>query len=197
MNDFSNIEIYNKATILIYDLLKNKNKVIIGIDGRCGSGKTTYSSFLEHKFLASVIHMDDFFLPKEIRVAHRLSEIGGNYHYERFIEEVSSNLRGSTDFEYSIFDCAIMDFNGKKQVKNSNLVVVEGAYSQNLKNDIDYDLKIFFEINEEIQLDRIKKRNPDKIEMFRSVWIPKEEEYIIKYEIKKNSDIIIDTSNII
>ena len=76
--------------------------IVIAIDGRCASGKTTLAKALqteglpekvatEKTFLkkqnVGVIHMDDFFLPRELRTKERLSEAGGNVDYERFAEE--------------------------------------------------------------------------------------------------------------
>ena len=61
---------------------------IIAIDGRAASGKSTLAQQLGELLDADVIHMDDFFLPPSLRTKERLSEPGGNVHYERFAEEV-------------------------------------------------------------------------------------------------------------
>ncbi|MCM1467169.1 MAG: hypothetical protein NC086_03400, partial [Alistipes sp.] len=44
-------------------LMEEKNKVVVALDGRAASGKTTAAELLSLVFDASVIHMDDFFLP--------------------------------------------------------------------------------------------------------------------------------------
>lgn len=62
--------------------------LILGIDGMCGAGKTSLAAFLSERYSCSVVHADDFFLPPELRTAERLSEPGGNIHYERLMEEV-------------------------------------------------------------------------------------------------------------
>ena len=73
-------------------------KRVIAIDGRSGAGKTTLSQILSERLGASVVHMDDFFLPLSLRSDKRLSEAGGNVHYERFIEEVLPHINDGKSF---------------------------------------------------------------------------------------------------
>ena len=72
----------------IDELLAKKNMVIVAIDGKCTSGKTTLASKLAEIYDCNVFHMDDFFLRPEQRIPERLAEVGGNVDYERFQEEV-------------------------------------------------------------------------------------------------------------
>ena len=74
---------------------------VIAIDGRAASGKTTLSLALGDILGAGVVHMDDFFLPGELRTKERLSEAGGNLHRERFSDEVVSHIRGG-GFDYRV-----------------------------------------------------------------------------------------------
>ena len=65
-----------------------KLPVLLAIDGRCGSGKTTLAGMIAQRYRAEVIHMDDFFLQKDQRTPERLAEPGGNVDRERFRQEV-------------------------------------------------------------------------------------------------------------
>ncbi|MEG0895400.1 MAG: uridine kinase, partial [Oscillospiraceae bacterium] len=56
--------------------LELKQKLIVGIDGRCAAGKTTISEKIVKELGGSIIHTDDFFLPMELRTKERLAEIG-------------------------------------------------------------------------------------------------------------------------
>ena len=60
----------------------------VAIEGPCGSGKSTLANHLLEIFgdQANLIHMDDFFLPLELRTTDRLAEPGGNIDYVRFHE---------------------------------------------------------------------------------------------------------------
>lgn len=51
------------------------------------------------------IHMDDFFLPLEMRTPQRLQQPGGNVHYERFLETVLKPLSLQQTVFYQPFDC--------------------------------------------------------------------------------------------
>ena len=41
--------------------------VLLGIDGRCGSGKTTLANWLAQQLHCPVLHTDDFYLPLSAR----------------------------------------------------------------------------------------------------------------------------------
>jgi ABC-type multidrug transport system fused ATPase/permease subunit len=67
---------------LLDALDKAPKPLTIAIDGMAGAGKTTLASLLSQIFNCAVIHMDDFFLPFEMRTPQRLAQPGGNVHYE-------------------------------------------------------------------------------------------------------------------
>lgn len=168
------------------------NAKVILIDGRAASGKTTAASMLEKICGSETIHMDHFFLPPSVRTQQRLSEIGGNVHYERFADEVLPNLRRGEAFSYRVFDCSKMDYGENRIIKNDGIVVVEGSYSAHPYFEDYADLKVFSYVDEAEQMRRIILRNGEKLaERFANEWIPMEEAYFAHYKIKENADIII------
>lgn len=177
----------------IRQLMKEKDKVIVALDGRAASGKTTAAELLALLFDAAVIHMDDFFLPPELRTRERLAQPGGNIHYERFKEEVIRYIKKREDFSYWRFDCSVMDYGGRVDVEAKPLVIVEGAYSQHIEYRSVYDLKVFFDIEPRWQQEQILNRNgQEMLGMFRDVWIPMEEKYFEHSEIRDKSDMVIE-----
>ena len=62
----------------IQQLLCEKETVIVAIDGNCTSGKTTLANQLAANYDCNVFHMDDFFLPVDMRTEERLTTPGGN-----------------------------------------------------------------------------------------------------------------------
>lgn len=49
------------AIITEIDKLKTKkDHLLIAIDGRCGSGKSTLGAYLQQKMHGNLLHMDDF-----------------------------------------------------------------------------------------------------------------------------------------
>ncbi len=168
-------------------------RVVIAIDGHCASGKTTAAELISKLFDAEVIHMDDFFLPPELRAPQRLPEVGGNIHYERFGDEVLPNLRTNRPFTYRVFDCQRFAYSTQpRTVGPSRVVIVEGVYSLHQSFGKYYDLSVFASISPEVQLERLKRRGGAALlSRFQNEWIPMEQSYFDAFEIQKNSDLTI------
>lgn len=150
----------------------------IAIDGRCASGKTTMAGMLAKVLKAGVIHMDDFFLPMELRTAERFATPGGNVHYERVRDEVLPKLKATETFSYQRFDCSRMALGDMITVEGSNYYMVEGAYSCHSVLGSYMSLKVFSDVGEKEQLERIKRRDgEEQLKNFVERWIPLEEAY--------------------
>ena len=87
-------------TIRLESLLSRGVPVVLTIDGRAASGKSSLALTLAKNYSGRVVHMDDYFLPQELRTAERLTEPGGNLHYERFVAEILPGLRDEAGFSY-------------------------------------------------------------------------------------------------
>ncbi len=165
---------------------------VIAIDGRAASGKTTLANALKDILDVDVIRMDDFFVPPALRSPERFSTPGNNIHYERYMEEVLPFIGKTEAFSYRIFDCSVMDYNGYQEIKSSPWRLVEGAYSTHLRFGDYADVKVFFDIGKEEQMNRIIGRNGQAMaQTFKDVWIPMEEAYYQTFDIKQNADIVI------
>lgn len=100
---------------------------IVALDGRCASGKTALAQLLSKVTGAGVVHMDDFFLPAQLRTEARLAEPGGNVHYERLAEEVLNALKNPQAFRYRCFDCSCMTLGEEREIPEGSLRIVEGG----------------------------------------------------------------------
>lgn len=174
-----------------------KGNITIAIDGRCASGKTTLAMKLSEKLGAGVVHMDDFFLPVELRTRERLGEPGGNVHYERFLKEVAPWLNSGEAFSYRKFDCSRMQLGQAVLIPGCRYTIVEGAYSCHPCLGEYMSLRVFVDVDSKVQLERIEKRNgQEKLDMFRENWIPLEEIYFSAFEIAEAADIVLKSENI-
>ena len=172
--------------------LKSRPVRVIAIDGRSASGKTTIAKQLKAVLNAEVIHMDDFFLPQDLRTPARFAEAGGNVHYERFKVEVLPHLRREDGFSYRRFDCSKMKPGEMCSIAAGSWRVVEGAYSLHPAFGNYADLKIFFDITPAEQMKRIRRRNgEEKAKIFAARWIPFEEKYISQTKVKERADLIL------
>lgn len=168
-----------------------KERILIAIDGKCASGKTTLSTYLQKKFDCNLFHMDDFFLQNHQRTDERLKEVGGNVDYERFHTEVLIPLLSGRPLKYRKFDCTVRRISQEFDISPKRLNIVEGSYSQHPYFQKPYDLCIFLDIDDDSQIENIKSRNGlEKLELFQSKWIPMENEYFEKYKIKETSMVV-------
>lgn len=172
---------------------KKTEPVLIAIDGRCGSGKSTLAEKLSAELSAPVIHMDDFYLPKEERTPEIMEKCGGNIDGERLRREVLSPLQNGEGCVYRPYDCSTGDFADAVTLPESRVYIVEGTYS--VMYCPGSDIKVFLTVTPEEQLRRLAIREgADKLEMFRTKWIPMEERYFETFGIMDRCDFVFDTS---
>ncbi len=170
-------------------------RLIIALDGRCASGKTTLAGYLQRRFGWGVIHMDHFFLRPEQRTAQRYETPGENVDHERFLEQVLKPLRAGEPFSYRPFDCAAGRLAPPVRVAPGAVTLVEGSYSCHPALWGYYDLHAFLTVGPEEQERRIEARNgPEGAKAFRSKWIPLEERYFAAYSVEERCEYRLDAS---
>ena len=175
----------------IDELLAQKDMVIVAIDGKCTSGKTTLASKLAQIYDCNVFHMDDFFLRPEQRTRSRFTEIGGNVDYERFQEEVLLPLQSGKAFSYRPFDCNSFTLAAPVAVAPKKLNIIEGTYSHHPYFGNPYDLKILLTVDKETQRQRILDRPSFLHKRFFEEWIPMEDRYFDGFAIPGQADFIV------
>lgn len=184
--------VVHKKYARLIPLLEALNKCkVMAIDGRAAAGKSTLAKTLSDVTGASVIHMDDFFLPPHLRSEERLSEAGGNIDYDRFSKEVLPSLKDGKAFFYTRFDCATMSMGEKIRIKEAGHYIVEGSYSHHPLFENYADVLVFCDVSPKEQLSRIANRNgKEMLEVFKKKWIPMEEVYFKAFAIKEKADIV-------
>ncbi len=192
-------EISGKIAARADELIFEKGRAVLAVDGRCASGKTTLAEILREDFTklygsCEVVHLDDFFLRREQRTAERLSEIGGNFDRERFLAEVLIPLRKQKSgevIEYGVFSCSVMDIMESKKLYFSPITVIEGSYSHHPELRELYDLRVFLSVDPTEQIERIKRRDgEEKAKIFAERWIPLEEKYFREFAVMDSADIV-------
>lgn len=172
----------------------DKDFILVAIDGRCGSGKTTLAARLKAIYQCAVIHMDHFFPRLEQRTSERLNEPGGNVDRERFLEEVMAPLKRRETFSYRRYDPRVHELTETFEIGLSDVVIVEGSYSCHPAFFDSYDLRIFLTVSEPERLRRILQRNGETgLIAFKEKWIPMEEKYFSYYNIEQRCHLCIET----
>ncbi len=159
--------------------------VLVALDGRCASGKTTLAQRLQAEYGFAVVHMDHFFLRPEQRTGARYDQPGGNVDYERVLEQALLPLSRGEEAVYRPFDCAAQALGPPLRISPAPAVLVEGSYACHPALWDCYALHAFLTVPPQLQWERILSRNgPEYSQVFRSKWIPLEERYFSAFHIQ-------------
>ena len=165
---------------------------VIAVDGRAAGGKTTLAQQFATVTGAGVIHMDDFFLPADLRTEERLNTPGGNEHYERFAKDVLPCLASGAAFSYAKFDCSVMEIRGERAGPAGDLRLVEGSYCCHPALGDYMDLRVFSDVTPREQVRRVQARSDAWLaQMYVDKWIPMEEKYFKAYAIRDRADLTV------
>ncbi len=180
------------VTAWIDQRLAHEGRAVVVLDGQCGAGKTTLAQTLAKRYQTAPIHMDDFFLPQDMRTPDRLQQPGGNLHRERFAQEVLEGLAQGGDVHYRRYDCQTGQYLPRTHARTP-LCIIEGSYSHHPAFGEAYRalgaLRVFVMTDEAEQRRRLALRDPAKLERFQSLWIPLEKTYFEAYDIQGAADV--------
>ena len=184
-----------ELTSAIADRLARQSAVLVALDGRCGSGKTTLAAQLTERFPQSItVHTDDFYLPPSRRVTGWESIPCANMDIQRLRNEVVAPARAGQAFSYQAYSCREGAYLPAHPLGPAPLVIVEGSYSCHPTLADCYDLKVFVTCSKEEQARRLLAREGERYSGFTARWIPLEEGYFAKFQIEQTVDFILDTT---
>ena len=104
--------------------------VVLALDGRCGSGKTTMAAALAEQFPDSIVlHTDDFYLPPADRVPGWEQTPCANMDLARLRDEVLAPARAGKPVLYRAYSCREGAYLPVQQLAAQPLVILEGSYS--------------------------------------------------------------------
>ncbi|MBE5802934.1 MAG: hypothetical protein E7316_00300 [Clostridiales bacterium] len=172
--------------------LRHQDRVLICIDGPCGSGKTTLAGLLKRILAGAVVSMDDFFLPHPQKTPERLAQPGGNADWERLVGEFLTPWLQQGSASYRPYDCHANDFGDEIRIPACQYTIIEGSYSLMPAIAGHADLKLFLRIDPEEQKQRILQRNGEKLlQMFVSRWIPLEQAYFSAFSLPDDGCVVL------
>ena len=183
-----------ELTSTIADRLARQPAVLVALDGRCGSGKTTLSERLAERFPQSItVHTDDFYLPPSRRVTGWEKIPCANMDIQRLRDEVVTPARAGQAFSYRAYSCREGAYLPPRPLGPAPLVIVEGSYSHHPSLAPYYDIRIFVTCSPDEQARRLRRREGERYSNFVERWIPLEEGYFAQYGIEKKADFEIVT----
>lgn len=175
---------------------KNNRRLLLVIDGKCGSGKTTLSERLGERYGCNVFHIDDFYLPIIMQTPEVMKEPGGNINYDRFLAEIMAPLTADSTVVYRPFLCMEQKYAPGVSLKKTGVNVIEGTYSCHpVLREIyakltDWEvITLFMDIDDRNQHDRVRGRVGElRFKLFEDKWIPREREYFSAYSVREYCD---------
>lgn len=156
----------------------HKPRLLVAIDGPCGSGKTTLANRLSAVLNAPCVRMDHFFLPHALKTPERLAQPGGNADLDRLLGEFFAPWLSTGCASYRPYDCHRDCLSAPVDVPANHVTILEGSYSLYPSVARYADLHVFLQIDPEEQRRRIIARNGMAgWVQFADRWIPLERAY--------------------
>lgn len=114
---------------------RNGRFYTVAIDGRAGSGKSTFAHYMQ-TLLPDFIHLngDDYFEPKKDKL------VWGAFNNERFINDVIEPLQKGASFLYRPYDWHADPHITEREIIIKDGLCLERCYS--FRFDLPWDLKI-------------------------------------------------------
>ena len=190
---------FSFLTQTIASLLKAhpERPVLIALDGRCGSGKTTLAVQLAEQFPGSaVFHTDDYYLPPAQRIRNWAETPCANMDLTRLREEVLVPAQAGAAVRSRAYSCREGAYLPEQCVPPAPLYILEGSYSHHPILAGFYDLKVFITCSKKEQARRLQAREGERYENFVRRWIPLEEAYFAQCRIEALADLLWDTTNL-
>ena len=175
--------------------LQPTKPLVLALDGRCGSGKTTLANTLARQFPASItLHTDDFYLPPADRVPGWEQIPCANMDLARLRDEALRPAYAGQAVAYRAYSCREGDYLPTVQLAAQPLVILEGSYSHHPLLTGCETLRVFLTCAKEEQTRRLQAREGARYADFAARWIPLEEAYFAQYNVEVKADFAIDTT---
>lgn len=169
--------------------------LVLALDGRCGSGKTTLAAALAGQFPAStVLHTDDFYLPPAQRSPDWAHTPCANMDLTRLRDEALRPAYEGQPVPYRAYSCREGRCLPVQQLSAQPLVILEGSYSHHPLLAGYETLRVFVTCSKPEQIRRLQAREGERYANFAARWIPLEEAYFAQYNVEVKADFAIDTT---
>ena len=170
--------------------------LVLALDGRCGSGKTTLAAQLARQFPASIVlHADDFYLPSAQRVPDWAHIPCANMNLTRLRTEALEPACMGQPVLYRAYSCREGQYLPVQTLPAQPLVILEGSYSHHPVLADCETMRVFLTCSKAEQTCRLQAREGERYANFAARWIPLEEAYFSQYGIEEAADFIVDTTN--
>ena len=191
-----NITPESLISILAAALAQKPTKpLVLALDGRCGSGKTTLANGLAAQFPGcTLLRTDDFYLPPARRSPDWARTPCANMDLIRLRDEALRPAYEGQPVLYRAYSCRAGAYQPVQELAAQPLVILEGSYSHHPLLAGYETLQVFVTCSREEQTRRLQAREGERYANFAARWIPLEEGYFAQYRIEETADLAVDTT---
>ena len=176
--------------------LQPTKPLVLALDGRCGSGKTTLANTLARQFPASItLHTDHFYLPPAQRIRGWEKTPCANMDLARLRDEALRPAYEGQPVQYRAYSCCEGAYLPTVQLAAQPLVILEGSYSHHPLLTGYETLRVFVTCSKPEQTRRLQAREGERYANFAARWVPLEEGYFAQFHIAETADFVIETTH--
>lgn len=158
-------------------------RYLIGIDGLGASGKSTIAHELASmRKDISVIHVDEFYLPKSERSAGIIEgqAVSPDFDWDRLDGQVFQAVARGLLVKYQRYDWRADVWGEWIEIPESNWIIIVGVYALQSRFFPYYDYSIWCEVPKEIRMKRMIEREGKVVaKEWEAKWLPREENYLV------------------
>lgn len=151
--------------------------LLLALDGRCGSGKSSLALELAQELPLNLIHMDDYYLPMADRDPDWKKQFGKNMNFTRLIQEILQPALKGEELLVRPYSCRYARYQDEVRLKPKPVTLIEGSYSLHpLLRDF-YHYSIYLQCSDDTQRQRLIAREGKRFPFYQELWIPLEDAY--------------------
>ena len=174
---------------------KPTRPLVLALDGRCGSGKTTLANGLAAQLPGcTLLRTDDFYLPPAQRIPDWAHTPCANMDLTRLRDEALRPAYEGQPVQYRAYSCREGAYLPARELAAQPLVILEGSYSHHPLLTGYETLRVFLTCAKEEQTRRLQAREGERYANFAARWVPLEEGYFAQYHIAETADFVVDTT---
>lgn len=192
----------------ILQMQKQKEILVVGIDGLGGAGKSTVSEQICGELAADgihtiLLHMDDFIHPREVRYNSAYPAWQCYYELQWRLDYVVDVIRrlketGAQRIALELYDKEHDQYTTEQyDITQNTVVLLEGVFLQRKELQGLFDYRIYVDVPESIRLQRVLKRDTyigneqQIIDKYKTRYFPAERHYFNTYRPDLAADAII------
>ena len=175
--------------------LQPTKPLVLALDGRCGSGKTTLANALAAQLPGcTLLRTDDFYLPPARRCPDWAHTPCANMDLTRLRDEALRPAYEGQPVQYRAYSCREGAYLPARELAAQPLVILEGSYSHHPLLTGYETLRVFLTCAKEEQTRRLQAREGERYANFDARWVPLEEGYFAQHGIAESADFVVDTT---